>query len=92
MDERLKLTDEQQAIVERLRKTFYEELNKNNIRIAFHCDTNNIYFFNDKDVADWDWPEGIGDCEMKLEECEHFDIGAIGCAGGDEFLRITFKD
>lgn len=92
MDERLKLTDEQKAIVERLNKTFIEELNKNNIRVIHHADTNNLYFFNDKEVADWDWPEGEGDYELKIEDCEHFDLNAIALAFGDESIRITFKD
>ena len=92
MDERLKLTDEQKVIVERLNKTITEVLNKNNIRVIHHSDTNNLYFFNDKDVADWDWPEGVGDYELKVEDCEHFDLNAIALASGDESIRITFNE
>jgi len=95
MDERLKLTDEQMQIVERLRKTFAEELEKNNIELIHQPETNRLYFFNKQDVDCWYWPDGElmdDEYEMKLDDCEQFDLGAIALSYGDNSLYITFTE
>lgn len=91
MDERLKLNDEQNALIDEL-----ENLIKRmeDAKIGFLQDDMGTYkFFNESDVEETTWLDnGVYDTTFKVEDCREVHIGGIFLTQEDTEMTVMFKD
>lgn len=94
MDERLKLNDKQQKLVEQMRDLLWK-MYANNIYMVLD-DNGYLWLFNEEHMEDYCFEEVIGDdgydYPMRVCDLPQIEIGAIRVLSSHEKLGIKFKD
>lgn len=93
MDSRLKLTDEQNALVEQLRETI-DKMWETKTEMLLNED-GFLLFYNGNQVDDIHWPENADEDNYKMQIGENLpcvELGAIKVNYCDEFMGVQFKE